>query len=591
MRTFPLFRTQLSNERLMSALVVVLLLYNLPRFFSIPGSIPSALLLVAVGLSLDAAAQFIIHKRLMCAVSGSVTALILYTLSPGIPVLPLCAALAAALIGGKAVWGGTGKNLFNPAILGLVLLGFFYPTGFAAANPLLIAPAALLALPFLVMRPYAAAGYMAGMAASLLLFRNPNPTALLGSGIIFWGCLVITDPVTTTARPAAGFVIGLLSGFVPTAVGGSGQAQAMGILAANVLSRLADRYDIGPSFRRQWSFGKTQKVSFSPADNAFIDGTVPVPDCAPASALSGDEMLARITSSGVFGCGGAAFPATRKIRTVMESKAPEKHLIVNAAECDPGLIHDKWLLVNRSAEIEKGIGCLARIIPFSSITVAAKDFYGAIFDAPVKMHRLRDYYPAGAEKYIIREVLNFEPAAGTLPAASGILVMNIQTVLAVWEAVSRNRKADSRYLTVADLASLKGTVVRAALGATVLETAQRVFPNAVNVYTGGGAMGARLSGDGDTITEKTNLIAVGAPKGFREAACSQCDVCSAFCPSGLRVRDIAHLVDAGNTDSASLLQPGNCLDCGLCSAVCLAGRDQAARVRTAKLAAPGNFAV
>jgi Na+-translocating ferredoxin:NAD+ oxidoreductase RnfC subunit len=50
----------------------------------------------------------------------------------------------------------------------------------------------------------------------------------------------------------------------------------------------------------------------------------------------------------------------------------------------------------------------------------------------------------------------------------------------------------------------------------------------------------------------------------------------------LRVREIAHYIDAEAPDKASRLQPVRCLDCGLCSAVCPAGRDQARRIRDAK---------
>jgi len=43
-------------------------------------------------------------------------------------------------------------------MLGLALLGLLYPVGFSAAEPALLIPAAILALPFMLMRPFAAAG-------------------------------------------------------------------------------------------------------------------------------------------------------------------------------------------------------------------------------------------------------------------------------------------------------------------------------------------------------------------------------------------------------------------------------------------------
>jgi electron transport complex protein RnfC len=581
MKTFPLIRTRLSNERLMTALVVVLLLWNLPRFLKAPGSIVEMLILLATGLILDAVCQFILNKRIRCAVSGAVTVLILWTLSPGVPFWAQAAAVAVALVAGKAVWGGTGKNLLNPAMLGLSLLSLFYPVGFTAPDLALLLPAAVLSLPFLLMRPYAAIGYIAGMAVSLLMLRGLPPSALLSSGVIFWGCLVLTDPVTTTSRPAAGCIIGFLAGLIPDAAGGTGLFMALGILSSNILSYLADRYKLGNGPRDCYRFTGGLKIRFLPTDTPFVDLTDLTDDGGTTGDVSPEKILAQIDSCGVFGCGGAAFPAGRKIHTVLASKSPQKHLIVNAAECDPGLIHDKWLLINRTDGLLRGISYLTSCIAFDTVTIAAKDFFDVSFVPPVKTHRVKDYYPAGAEKLLIREILRKTPEEGIAPAEAGILVLNIQTVIAVDEAVRLGRTASTRYLTAADLDRRTGTVVRAELGADVLETARRVYPDAVNIFTGGGAMGAALAGDGDPVTNKTNFIARGSTRGFREAACSQCDFCSMYCPSGLRVRDLAHLADAGRMEEAILLQPEKCIGCGLCSAVCLAGRDQAARVRAA----------
>ncbi|NLA86318.1 MAG: 4Fe-4S dicluster domain-containing protein [Clostridiales bacterium] len=136
-------------------------------------------------------------------------------------------------------------------------------------------------------------------------------------------------------------------------------------------------------------------------------------------------------------------------------------------------------------------------------------------------------------------------------------------------------------MTVADLDSRKGKVVRVRLGAGVYDTAAKVLPRAVNVYTGGGMMNARLAGDDAVIDEKTNFLATGRIAGFREALCAQCDFCTAYCPVSLNVRKIARCLDADTPDKAALLHPENCMECGLCSAVCPAGRDQAKRIKAA----------
>lgn len=566
----------------MSALLFVLLLYNLPRFIDSPGNIPLLPLLIAVGLVLDATFHLITYKRPVCAVSAAVTALIIYTLSPGAPVWTQCAALGTALVIGKAIWGGTGKNLFNPAMLGLIFLAFLSPIKSTAFEPSpYLLPAALLSLPFLYIRPHAGGGMILGMAASLFLQQSLTPASLLSKGVFFWGCLVITDPVTTTSRPAVGFIIGLLAGFIPLMTGGAAIALPLSVLGANLLSHLTDRLNIGRNEKLKKTFSRKQKIALSDDGALYTDLTGESAAESTGCIPSCGEILRRIEKNNVFGMGGAAFPVAKKIRMAMESEAPDKYFIVNAAECDPGLIHDKWLLKNRSAEIVRGIEILQKCIPFKSVTVAAKDFAGYAFAEIATSYKVSDFYPAGAEKILVRHVLKTAPA-DKIPAACGILVLNVQTVYAIFEAVLYDRRADTRFLTVADLNKGTGRIVRVKLGTSVRETAQKILGHAAIVYSGGGIMNARLSDDNDVIGEKTNFLAAGQVKGLREAVCSQCNFCSAYCPASLHVRKIAHFVDAGKMDQALRLHPEKCMECALCSAVCLAGRNQAKRVKAAK---------
>jgi Na+-translocating ferredoxin:NAD+ oxidoreductase RnfD subunit/ferredoxin len=577
---FPLIKTRLSNERLMSALLLVLLLYNLPRFISGAGKILPLLLLIIIGLVLDAAAHFILYKRPVCAVSGAVTAAILFTVSPAAPFWAECAALTTALIIGKAVWGGTGKNPLNPAMLGLAFMALLAPLKPSAFDPSwYLLPAAVLSLPFLFFRPYAGLGIIIGLLASLMLKQNLTAESVLSTGVLFYGCLVITDPVTTTSKPAAGIVIGLLAGFIP-GVTGYPAAMPIGILISNLLSYLADWLNIGRSEKLRKKFGKNRKIRLSSEDpyiNLIGEDSGLHADYIP----SFEEILKRIATGKVFGMGGAAFPTAEKIKTVMASDAQDKHLVINAAECDPGLVHDKWLLKNRGEEISKGIEILRTCVPFKTVTVAAKEFGGTAFPDCVRQYRVPDFYPARAEKLLVGDVLNTD-VRERVPASCGILVLNIQTVAAIYEAVIYSRQADVRMVTVADLNTRIGKAVRVRLGAGVYETAQKVLPRAVHIYTGGGMMNARLANDDAAIDEKTNFMATGPVRPFREALCSQCDFCSVYCPASLPVREIAHAVDEGKSGNAALYHPEKCMECGLCSAVCLAGRDQARRVRYAK---------
>ena len=52
-------------------------------------------------------------------------------------------------------------------------------------------------------------------------------------------------------------------------------------------------------------------------------------------------LLKQIEAAGIVGCGGAGFPTHKKLNCKVE------YLIVNAAECEPLLRTDRWLMVNK----------------------------------------------------------------------------------------------------------------------------------------------------------------------------------------------------------------------------------------------------
>jgi len=368
---------------------------------------------------------------------------------------------------------------------------------------------------------------------------------------------------------------------------------AFWVLVSNIVSFSVNSksMDTGRKIHKIPLSFRHRRIPFLPENTVFHDLTGETPKAASSDKAVRDdympeEILERIERNTVFGFGGAAFPSGRKIRTAMESAALQKHLIVNGVECDPGLIHDKWLLRHKAKEIMKGIQLLRRCIPFNDVTIAAKDLsgiHGYISNAfPMRLHKVPDHYPAGAEKLLIREVLGKKLGDGEIPATAGILVLNVQTVIAIYEAVCLDQRADTRFITLADLDKRSGSIAHVRLGAKIHDVADKILSGSINVYTGGGMMNASLSRDEAVVDKNVNFLAVGKVEGYREALCSQCCFCSAVCPAQLNVNKIVHLVDAGRMNQAMRLHPERCLNCGGCSVVCLAGRNLSARMSKAK---------
>ena len=583
MKTFPLIRQKWTNEHLMAALTGVLLLWCLPIWVQRPSSVVNLFIMFTMGLVLDAICNVIRYKRIVCSVSAGVTAVILFALTFQLTVGQQLLGLAFALIIGKHVWGGMGKNPINPAITGFVVLSALHLLEFPLFSyTWLVVPAVLLSLPFIFFRPFASVGWMTGMLLGLLIAEKLSLESIITSGVIFFGTMIITDPVTVTKRPLVGGTLAFVSGLLIFMLSYSPLYVACGILVFNSISYLIDSMLL-PDRR---PLKKVLRFKQSTLHNMGMLDLVGEGESKSQSfkfKLTNDEILTRIKENEVYGMGGAAFPTHKNIKSVMFSKEQEKHLIINAAECDPGLIHDKWLMVNRSKEIKAGIDILNQCCHFNSIILASKSIDNLESMGELSIRKVPDFYPIGAEKTLIKVLLGKTLPLESIPACEGYLVLNIQTLYSIYEAVLLNKKADTKFITASNLIQGKTAVVKVKLGMGIHDAAETVFSHAPTVFSGGGMMQARHASEDDRIDKHVNYIAVAPFPAYKESPqCSKCGLCMEFCPQGLEAGRIADYVDSKNLEQTKRFRPEACLQCGACSYVCLAGRNLSYRVRKAR---------
>ena len=581
MNTYPLIRNRWSNEHLLTVLFIVVSLYQLPDWMHSPAAIPGYILVAAAALLLDAALNLLRYKRPVCSVSAAVTAAVLYPLIKSLPGWAGLLGIAAALIIGKHTWGGTGKNIFNPAVIGMFMLSIFFPLGFPIFEPSdMLLPALLLSIPFICVRIFPGIGLLAGMLLLLLVRNSLDYSAIISYGIIFWSCVVITDPVTSTDKPVAGIIAGFMAGFLPLYFNNSLFAFTAAILLFNGVSFLLN------SFSRKNTGVSLSGIRIKPPARAAgnniemtdFTGKQPGMEC-DSEYTDRESIFEHIRRNDVFGMGGAGFPVIEKLEAVTRSGAKEKYLIINGMECDPGLIHDKWLMKNRQLEIAKGAAVLGKLVEFKKIYCITKEKDGFSLPEPVEMYPLPDRYPYGAERLFVEKLLGISIPNNSNPAQYGVLVLNIQTVLSVYEAVCCDEKADTRFLTVADLFDGTNRVVRVKLEERIGDIVNKTVGSKGMTFVGGGIMQARAAAADEVVGKKINFIAVGMLPKYKESPqCINCGLCKLCCPMGLEVVKIADLVEEGRALEAQAFNSGSCISCGICSYVCMAGRNLSGRL-------------
>ncbi|MHA1548540.1 MAG: RnfABCDGE type electron transport complex subunit D [Alphaproteobacteria bacterium] len=159
---------------------------------------------------------------------------------------------------GEQIFGGRGRNILNPVVVGLAFLIFSFPAGgydaAGAATAWMSLPgAALLLIAGLISWRIVVAA-VAGLAISAALIGGANPVdeVVLGGfvfGVIFLAC----DPVCAAATNPARWLYGLLVGFLVflgrTGSDGTADGIVFAVLVAMIFAPLADHAVIAANAR------------------------------------------------------------------------------------------------------------------------------------------------------------------------------------------------------------------------------------------------------------------------------------------------------------------------------------------------------
>ncbi len=168
------------------------------------------------------------------------------------------------------------------------------------------------------------------------------------------------------------------------------------------------------------------------------------------------ELLEIVKEMGIVGAGGAAFPTHVKLSVPRGKRVND--LVINGVECEPYLTADHRLMVERSAELLKGILYIAKIVTPQRITIGVennkRDAISALRQVisdnnyPIEVIPLKVKYPQGDEKQLLKAIIKREVPSGKLPLDVEAVVVNVGTAYAIWEAVALNKPFIERIVTL-----------------------------------------------------------------------------------------------------------------------------------------------
>jgi electron transport complex protein RnfC len=310
---------------------------------------------------------------------------------------------------------------------------------------------------------------------------------------------------------------------------------------------------------------------------------------------SSEEIIKICLESGIVGLGGATFPSHVKL-TVPAGKRCDV-LIVNGVECEPYLTSDHRLMLERGEEILIGISIIMKALKvtkamigiennkqdaISHLTNLATDFQG------ISVHPLKVKYPQGAEKQLIKALINREVPSGHLPLDINAIVHNVGTAFAVYEAVQKNKPLFERVVTITGKSLSKpgnyfvrtGTPV-----SSLIEAAGGLPDDTGKIVSGGPMMGRSLSNIEVPVVKGTSGIILFPRKEsqrMESQPCIRCAKCVSACALNLEPYLLMTLSEKGMFERAEKERIMDCMECGCCSFTCPAGRPLLDYIRLGK---------
>ncbi|MCL1978380.1 MAG: electron transport complex subunit RsxC [Candidatus Bathyarchaeota archaeon] len=314
---------------------------------------------------------------------------------------------------------------------------------------------------------------------------------------------------------------------------------------------------------------KTKAKTLLPISESELEKTKP------------DALLNIIHEAGIIGLGGAGFPTHIKLSPPAEF--PIKNLVVNATEGEPYDTADERLLIEKTANLLRGVKVIKKILGNPKVTVATKvskaeavpklqEVFGSEPDTTVIAGHFK--YQQGDASVLQKALFGYETPPTKRSYEMGCIVQNVATINAIANAVFEGEPLISRVVAFnGDVVQPKNLLVKIGTPISDVFNQNNIDMKDVRqVVVGGVMMGHAIPTTEAPITKRSSsIIAFSESKNKKEqkqTACIHCAKCISACPVKLHPILIYNAIMKPDMDKAEKLWNKDCIGCGTCSYVC-----------------------
>ena len=309
--------------------------------------------------------------------------------------------------------------------------------------------------------------------------------------------------------------------------------------------------------------------------------------------MSVEEMLKVVKDAGIVGMGGAGFPTHVKLSPPKDKTIT--HIIVNGAECEPYLTSDHRRMLEAPEKITGGLKIAMKILGLNDGYIGVEEnkpdaikILNKVCPDNIHVVSLKTKYPQGAEKQLIYAITKRRVHSGGLPADAGAIVINIDTVTAIYRAFYEGLPLIERIVTMSGdfYKNPCNLEVRTGVPFSFLVEQAGGFTKEVKKFIMGGPMMgiAQYSLDVPVIKTTSCLLALSeVSSGYdKDTPCIKCGTCVAHCPMRLSPLYLSKYSRENDLEKCEKFHILDCIECGLCSYLCPGLQSPLSNIKIAK---------
>lgn len=313
----------------------------------------------------------------------------------------------------------------------------------------------------------------------------------------------------------------------------------------------------------------------------------------PLEEMTREEIIHCIQEAGIVGMGGAGFPTHVKL----SPKEPEKidYVIANCAECEPYLTSDYRRMIEEPEKLIEGLKVSLALFPNATGILAVEDNKEDCIrilkektkdESRILVKRLKTKYPQGAERQLIFAATKRKIDSSRLPADVGCVVNNVDTLVAIYNAVINRKPLMERIVTITGDAIADPRNYRVRIGTNykeLIEAAGGLTTEPEKIVSGGPMMGFALF-NLDVPTTKTASALLCLSKDevskMEPTACINCGRCVEVCPGRVVPSKLADFAERHQEEEFLKHDGMECCECGCCSFICPAKRQLTQNIKS-----------